>query len=415
MRARSALGLAALLAASMALAALPAPEAGLEGHSVAVQFSAQLRFLLDRVAGEEESFPPGILPPVPAAPPGAGSGPMVEVHFLAGERSWSVWVPVVGGLAVDLDGDGAPELHAQVDQLVGASLTLAGVQAAPMAWAAWIEEGEARWGLAGAGMSPKAAMVGLRDGELRVRVEGVGSAWHAAFAFAGKAQRTLAWLTEPDGPRGFQAAVGEGFLLRTTQPGKGGLRTLLLDDARSHDLTLRGAPAEARVVRDAQGALHYRAPEPGGALAARGDASPIGQRGDLELAVAPLPDSLTVKPDGDGFTLEASRPTDVLLDWKPPGDEGLRVVGNGVERLEARPGPSGGILVGGPVGRIAVQRPLPSGALAGEGGAVVDLGAQGALVVGAPSPWGAAATAVLLAGVVGWASVGARLRSGPRP
>lgn len=401
MRARSALALALVLAAPLVLAAAPTRDDALRPHAAGLQLGAQLELVLGRVGASQPEARPGVLDAPRDAPRGSGAT-LVEVHWLAGERAWTTWLASRMGQPVDLDGDGEPELRVEVDASGSTvSLTIAGIAPARTAWAAWVERDGARWGLSGAGAPPEAAVVTLREGDLRVRVVAPSGSWHAAFAHAEGAKRTLAWLGAGAGAAELEASLGHGYHVRLPQGAAGGLRLLLADDLRAHDLTLRGLPAGALVARDADGPLRYRAPQPGGALAYQGDADAIGQRGDLDVKAEPLPPELTLAAEGDGFAVEASQPTDVLLDWRPVGGEGIRFVGNDVERVAVQPGASGGLVVAGPRGTVAVLRPGPGG---DDGlGQVVDLGAQGALAVGAPSPLFPALVAVILGGAVVWA------------
>lgn len=399
MRARTALGLALLLALPLVLAAAPQDEGPLASHAAGARLGGQIELVLGRVAREAPPLRPGVMPaapPLPASPPLEGGGPAVEVHLLAGERAWTQWVPVVSPQAVDLDGDGAPELRISVDQVRNPALRVEGQGPARVAWAAWIEDGAARYGLTGAGRAPPRAEVSLREGELRLDAAGPAAAWHAAFAFAGEHKRTLAWL----GERGadLDAALGQGYIVKFPR-GAAAVRLLLADDARTHDLTLRDAPPGAVVAREADGPLRYRAPRAGGSLAYAGDADAAGQRGDLSLAVERLPRNLTLAPDGEGFVLDAGEPTDLILTWSPPGGKGIRIVGDDVTRVTVQPGAAGGLVVAGPTGRLAVGAAdeEPS-----DLGTVVDLGAQGAAAVDTPAFLTPAAAALALAGMALW-------------
>ncbi|HEV8360532.1 MAG TPA: hypothetical protein VGR28_08775 [Candidatus Thermoplasmatota archaeon] len=385
MRARTAVALAAMLAAPMALASLPHPNARLEAHA-GVQLSAQLQALLARAQSLE----------APAAPT-LGQG--LVVHWLAGARTWTT--PLVPGQAqaVDLDGDGRAELRALAIEGAWPRLAVEGLAPAAQPWTAWVEDGAGRWGLAGAGTPPAHADARLLGGTLQVRAApGASAGWHAAFAITDQAQRSVAWLAEARGPRAFEVQAGEGIVLRTLAEAEGGLRVVVLDGARAVDWTLRGAPAGALLSLDPDGALRYHAARAGGALAHVGDAAPLGQAGALQALLSPLPAQMVLQPAGDGAALAASEPTDVLLDWVPEqgrGD-GVRVVGNDVRDLTVQPGATGGVVVRGSEGQAAIERPA--------GGAPVELGVQVA-AAGQPSPWPAALAAGLLAAAVAMAGL----------
>lgn len=395
MRARSALALAALLALPMLLVGAPRDDAPLASHALGGALSAQIETVLGRVAPPAAGLPAGVMP-APGSGPVAPAG-QVQVHWLAGERTFATWVVPGVGEAVDLDGDGAAELRVDVSKDVPRALTVSGLGPTDVAWAAWLDQDGARVGLTGAGRAPPAAMAALRDGDLRLQVRGATHAWHAAFAYAGEAKRTVAWLHEPGARADLEAFVGLGYLARVPAGAHGGLRLLLVDGERTHDLVLRDVPPGAQVAREVDGALRYRAPRAGGALAYSGDADAVGQRGDLAFDAESLPDSLVVAPAGPGFVVEASKPTDVLLDWKPPGGSGLRFVGNDIQRIEAEPGAAGGVLLRGPQGQVAVLRPT-----SGDQPEVLQLGAQGVAVAPA-SPLLPALLAVILGGIIWWA------------
>lgn len=391
MRARNALVLAVVLALPMVLAAAPRDDAPLASHAVGGVLSAQIEAVLDQLSAEPAALPPGILGAPTLDVNAAGE---VEVHWLFRDRATSTWVQPGVGEPVDLDGDGAPELRVEVSAQRPRALTVSGLGPTTAAWAAWLDLDGARVGLSGAGRAPPAAMVALRDGDLRLQTRGGSTAWHAAFAYAGEAKRTVAWLHEPGTRADVEAFVGLGYLARAPAGVQGGLRLLLVDGPRTHDLVLRDVPPGAAVARESEGALRYAAPRPGGDLAYSGDADAVGQRGDLAFTAEDLPDKLVVAPDGPGFTVEASRPTDMMLDWRPPGGQGVHFVANDLERLEGQPGGAGGILLTGPTGSLAVLRP--------DQGLAAALGAQG-LAVAPASPLFPALLAVVLGGIGWWA------------
>jgi hypothetical protein len=307
------------------------------------------------------------------------------------------WVYQGSPLPVDLDQDGRPELRAEVRGLPSApSLSLAGLAASDEPWAAWVEQGEGQWGLAGSGQPPAAMVVGLREGALRVGAQGASTQWHAAFAGAPDHRRAIAWLQE--GAGGFEADVGLGFRIASPLAPIQALRALVIDEGAVHDLTLRGTPAGATVLRDELGALRYRAPRAGGALSSQSDAAPLGQTGALTFAASPLPQALALAPSGPGFGLASSQPTDVLLDWHPPSGEGLRAVGNDIDGLVAKPGAAGGIVLEGAHGTVAVQRP------AGLQEQAVDLAAQSRVAAGSSSLFAPILAAVLLGAGLLWAA-----------
>lgn len=409
MRARSALAVAMALAAVLVLAAMPSPpDPALERHSATNQLQGAMQGLLGRIAaGNPASLAPGMLPaPVQEGAPHDGRAYML-VHFLA-DRSWAEWIPVQGSKDVDIDGDGVPELSVGIQGASSHWLVVQGKNAASVAWAAWVEQDSAKWGVTGFGLSPS-VQVGFLEGELLLREKGLTGAWHAAFASVDNHQRTLAWLHDPGFLSDFEAAVGQGYHVRINQGGKGGIRIMLLDNdgGAPHDLTLRDAPSGAVLARDPTGALRYRAPAPGGALSAASDAAPIGQPGTLDLTATPLPTNFTVQPNGPGFDVGSAQPTDMVLKWKPPtgAGSGLGLVGNGVRNLQVGPGSTGGIVVHGDQGRVAVwDAAALGGAGAPAGGNVVDLGTEGGLTVSQASPFTPAAVALVLAGGVLWAA-----------
>jgi hypothetical protein len=417
MRARSALAMATAIAALLVISAMPAPpSASLERHS-ATQLQGAIHGLLGRIADESPTgLAPGLLPALPMEGAPRDGNAHVLVHFLAGERSWAQWIPVHGAKAIDLDGDGTSELSVGVEGTTSRWLAVSGTSPADVAWAAWIEQDAAKWGVTGFGLSPS-IRVGFSEGELLLAEHGLTGAWHAAFANVDKHQRALAWLHDPGFLRDFTAAVGLGYHVGIQQGGKGGIRLMLLDNEAKvpHDLTLRDAPTGAVIARDPDGALHYRAPTPGGALSSASDAAPIGQPGDLDVTAAPLPTSFTVQPRGPGFDVDSEEPTDLVLKWQPPAGAGVGIVGNGVRDLHVAPGAAGGLVVRGNEGRVAVSD-LDSlgGPGAPVGGHVVDLGTEGALAVSQTSPITPAAVALMLGGVVLWA-MRAKWNAGPKP
>jgi hypothetical protein len=392
MRARVAVLLATVLAVPMVLGALPLRQPALESHAATNELGLRLEALLARVRAAESQEAPALA---------AG----VVVHWLAGAHGFSTTANAQPQ-AVDLDGDGAPELRVLAEAGQWPRVVFQGLEPAVEPWVAWVEAGESRWGLSGQGASPDAVTLRFRGGSLETGVAGgAGAGWHAAFALTAQAKRSVAWLSEAEGPDGFAFDVGAGWRARV-DASTGGLRFILLDDGRAHDITLRGLPSQAILAQPAAGGLQYLGAAMGGALAYAGDASPIGQPGALEFAAEPLPANMSLGPAPDGLAVAAGTPTDMVLDWRPPGDGGIRVVGNDVAELRVGPGANGGLVLRGE-GRVAVQRP---GGVDG----VVDLTAAG-LAAGTPSPLVPAAAALALAGVVIWAMVPTmRARKGQR-
>ncbi|MCA1814471.1 MAG: hypothetical protein LC624_11060 [Halobacteriales archaeon] len=335
MRPRVALAVASLCLLPAAGPLLTGPGAGLAPHSLDAQ--VPLQGLIDLAA----RTPPGFGATLPVLRDGAVAK---LLHIASGQRTWDAWLVTGQATPLDLDGDRQAELRVGLDPKADLRLHLDGLRTTTQPWALWLDDGLGHWGVSGQGTPPRELSLELRDGAVRLAARGATTDWHAAFLGAPGHAQGIAWLLGGANPV-LLAEAGHGMALHALTADST-LRALLLDGAAHADIVLSQAPAGGTLERDPDGGLRYDAPRGGGSLRYDGDASPIGQDGDLQLGAEPLPPELTLAPAPDGFRFDAAQPTDLGLDWGPIGAPPLHVRARDTGSLLGRATPAGLLFTG---------------------------------------------------------------------